>query len=156
VKPFFLRTGLPKTIHRKNQQKGPVMKLNSLPAAIAAVSRCVWPATRRAACLLLVVGAAFSAQGAGMQMLRGHVLPEFKALTPTGRLAATNRLNLAIGLPLRNPTALSNLLQQIYEPASPVPNFATTSRRRSSLRSLGPRSTIIRPSSLLPGPIACK
>ena len=40
-------------------------------------------------------------------------------LQPTGRLANTNRLNLAIGLPLRNQEALTNLLRQIYDPASP-------------------------------------
>ena len=34
-------------------------------------------------------------------------------------MAATNRLNLAIGLPLRNREALTNLLQQLYDPSSP-------------------------------------
>ena len=36
-----------------------------------------------------------------------------------GDLAGTNQLNLAIGLPLRNREALTNLLRQIYDPASP-------------------------------------
>ncbi|HTV62527.1 MAG TPA: protease pro-enzyme activation domain-containing protein, partial [Verrucomicrobiae bacterium] len=40
-------------------------------------------------------------------------------LAPIGHLPETQRLNLAICLPLRNQTALSNLLQQIYNPASP-------------------------------------
>jgi uncharacterized repeat protein (TIGR03803 family) len=40
-------------------------------------------------------------------------------LRPLGRLPATNRLNLAIGLPLRNTNALDKLLQDIYDPASP-------------------------------------
>jgi len=55
------------------------------------------------------------------QALRGHV-PEAIArlgLQPTGRLPATNRLNLAIGLPLRNTNVLSKLLQDMYDPASP-------------------------------------
>ena len=34
-------------------------------------------------------------------------------------LAETNRLNLAIGLPLRHEEALTNLLKQLYDPASP-------------------------------------
>ncbi len=34
------------------------------------------------------------------------------------RLPATNRLNLAIGLPLRNQAALDKLLAEIYDPAS--------------------------------------
>jgi len=40
-------------------------------------------------------------------------------LIPTGHLAADRELNLAIGLPLRNQEELTNLLQRIYDPASP-------------------------------------
>jgi Pro-kumamolisin, activation domain len=40
-------------------------------------------------------------------------------LQPVGNLPETNRLHLAIGLPLRNQEALTNLLQQLYDPASP-------------------------------------
>jgi hypothetical protein len=40
-------------------------------------------------------------------------------LQPIGGLAASQHLKLAISLPLRNPEALTNLLQQIYDPASP-------------------------------------
>jgi subtilase family serine protease len=39
-------------------------------------------------------------------------------LAPLGRLPATNRLTLVIGLPLRNREALSNLLEQLYNPGS--------------------------------------
>ena len=39
-------------------------------------------------------------------------------LQPMGLLAGTNRLNLAIGLPLRNQEALTHLLREIYDPAS--------------------------------------
>ena len=39
-------------------------------------------------------------------------------LQPEGRLPANTNLNLAIGLPLRNPAALSNFLEQVYDPAS--------------------------------------
>jgi uncharacterized repeat protein (TIGR03803 family) len=55
------------------------------------------------------------------QVLRGHV-PEAVArlnLQPVGRLPSTNRLRLAIGLPLRNTNALNQLLQDMYDPASP-------------------------------------
>jgi hypothetical protein len=41
-------------------------------------------------------------------------------LQPLGRLLATNRLDLAIGLPLRNHEALLKLLDDIYDPASPL------------------------------------
>jgi subtilase family serine protease len=65
----------------------------------------------------------FTTPGSGVerQVLRGHV-PAVVArlnLRPAGRLPATNRLNLAIGLPLRNTNALNQLLQDMYDPASP-------------------------------------
>jgi uncharacterized repeat protein (TIGR03803 family) len=56
---------------------------------------------------------------AEMQLLRGHVPAATAHLQAIGRLPGTNRLNLAIGLPLRNREALTNLLEQIYNPASP-------------------------------------
>ena len=60
-----------------------------------------------------------SGQPAGMAVLRGHV-PAASALSQaTGRLQGETNLNLAIGLPLRNQEALDNLLQQLYDPASP-------------------------------------
>jgi uncharacterized repeat protein (TIGR01451 family) len=40
-------------------------------------------------------------------------------LQPTGELPATNRLNLAVGLPLPNGADLTNFLGQLYDPASP-------------------------------------
>jgi sulfur relay (sulfurtransferase) DsrF/TusC family protein len=49
----------------------------------------------------------------------GHIPDAVAALKPNGRLAGTNRLDLAVGLPLRNGDKLTRLLQQIYDPASP-------------------------------------
>jgi len=49
--------------------------------------------------------------------LSGHVPAALARMQSTGHLAATN-LNLAIGLPLRNREALTNLLQQISDPGS--------------------------------------
>ena len=40
-------------------------------------------------------------------------------LAPKGRLAATNQLRLAIGVPLRDPPGLDDFLAQVYDPASP-------------------------------------
>ena len=59
------------------------------------------------------------AAAAPKQVLHGHVPAAVSRLQPLGDLAGTNRLKLAIGLPLRNQAALSNLLHQIYDPASP-------------------------------------
>ena len=69
----------------------------------------------------LVVALPFTiiAQQAQRQTLRGHVPVVVKSLPPLGRFPGTNRLNLAIGLPLRNQEALTNLLREIYDPASP-------------------------------------
>lgn len=61
------------------------------------------------------------AQPVARQYLRGHV-PAAVArfhLKPVGQLSATRRLNFSIGLPLRNSTALGDLLAQLYDPTSP-------------------------------------
>ena len=52
------------------------------------------------------------------QVLHGHVPAAAKQLTPLRRLEATNRLHLAIVLPLRDQTTLDSLLQELYDPAS--------------------------------------
>ena len=56
----------------------------------------------------------------GKRQLTGHVPPAIAKLNlqPVSRLPATNRLNLAIGLPLHNQSALDALLQDISDPAS--------------------------------------
>ena len=71
--------------------------------------------------LLLLVGVAFGTpvRAAGTQVLRGHVPEAVARLQPTGRLPGTTNLDLAIGLALRDKEELNNLLQQIYDPASP-------------------------------------
>jgi sugar lactone lactonase YvrE len=58
-------------------------------------------------------------RGAGSQTLRGQVPAAVANLQPMGPLANTNRLNLAMGFPLRHRAALIHLLRQIYDPASP-------------------------------------
>src|ERR1017187_10449232 len=67
-------------------------------------------------------GASASAQppaAANLQLLRGHVPAVLAHLQPIGRLAATNHLKLAIGLPVRNPAALAQFLQQLSDRANP-------------------------------------
>ncbi len=58
------------------------------------------------------------AAGTGLKTLSGHVPQVVAKLSPLGSLPATNTLQLAIGLPLRNREALTNLLEQIYDPAN--------------------------------------
>jgi uncharacterized repeat protein (TIGR01451 family) len=57
-------------------------------------------------------------RGAGSRTLPGHVPAVAKQLTPTERLDPNLRLELAIGVPLRNREALTNFLQELYDPGS--------------------------------------
>ena len=70
--------------------------------------------------LLLALGSAPAARAAGRQKVNGRHIPAGVAgLAPVGNLPGSQRLNLAIGLPLRNQQELDTLLQQLYDPASP-------------------------------------
>ncbi|HTJ00292.1 MAG TPA: protease pro-enzyme activation domain-containing protein, partial [Dongiaceae bacterium] len=59
------------------------------------------------------------ASGAPLRTLSGHVQPQAARLPAVGRVDVSQRLNLAIGLPLRNQAQLTQALNQIYDPASP-------------------------------------
>ena len=71
------------------------------------------------ACALFFLCFTISSHAAERQILRHHVPAAVAHLKPVGRLAISERLDLAIGLPLRNQEALTNLLQRIYDPTSP-------------------------------------
>ncbi len=68
--------------------------------------------------LVLPLLAANPAPAAVRQQLPGHIPPGVARLQPLDRLPPSHQLNLTIGLPLRNREALTNLLQQIYDPTS--------------------------------------
>jgi len=70
--------------------------------------------------LALSATVATSVGASGLRVLRGHVpdVVERFHLQPIGRLPATNRVHLAILLPLRNEPEITNLLEQLYDPAS--------------------------------------
>jgi len=53
------------------------------------------------------------------QTVTGHIPAAARRATPLGRLAATNRLDLALGLPLQHAAELNQLLADLYNPASP-------------------------------------
>ena len=74
----------------------------------------------------LVLAAVFStglmagrARAAPRQLLAGHRPAAAAQAQPVGRLPAESGLNLAVGLPLRNRQELADLLDQLYDPASP-------------------------------------
>ena len=70
--------------------------------------------------LILILGLlALPLRAAELQRLHDQVPRAAANLAPVGRVPSSQRLSFAIGLPLRNRGALSNLLQQIYDPASP-------------------------------------
>jgi uncharacterized repeat protein (TIGR03803 family) len=72
-----------------------------------------------AACALLLVQSSWSAWADGRQYLHNTVpaaVGNAKMVRPSLRL---EKLNLTIGLPLRNLETLTNELRQIYDPASP-------------------------------------
>lgn len=68
------------------------------------------------------------AQGAD-RTLHGHVPPGVRRLTPINRMDATKHLGLVISLPLRNSEALTNLLREIYDPASTNYHHYLTTRQ---------------------------
>ena len=79
-------------------------------------------------CAGLIAAALLSAPAASIasgsvtappQVLSGHVPRITKGLSPQGRLDAGYHVQVAIGLPLRNPQQLTNLLEDIYNPSSP-------------------------------------
>jgi hypothetical protein len=85
------------------------MKSQSLlPVCIVAIFHC-----------FIAVSIPTSAQAGEMRALPGHVLPAAALSQPLGRLPGTNFLRLAISLPLHNSEVLTNLLQRLYNPASP-------------------------------------
>ena len=70
------------------------------------------------------------------QVLIGHVPRITKGLSPRGRLDASYRMKVAIGLPLRNRERLTTLLEDIYNPSSP--NFRHFLKAEEFAASFGP------------------
>ncbi|MGA2245043.1 MAG: protease pro-enzyme activation domain-containing protein [Verrucomicrobiota bacterium] len=69
------------------------------------------------ALLLLVVASPTEAQ-VRRELNHGSLPSVVSHLAPVGRLAATNRLRLAVGLPLHNQQQLDATLQELHDPAS--------------------------------------
>ena len=72
--------------------------------------------------IAILVALAAPAPGAAAPVLKtltDHVPAAARQLLPKAELPATNRLNLAIGLPLRDAAGLEVFLAQLYDPASP-------------------------------------
>ena len=70
-------------------------------------------------CISVLLLAWTGSTDAAERQLAGHVPPAVNHFQAVERLPGTNRLHLAIGLPLRNQGVLTDFLQQLYDPASP-------------------------------------
>ncbi len=90
---------------------------DTLRKATAAAGKTLLTVSLCLACFGLAAHSSLAA-GAGLKTLSGHVPQVVANLSALGSLPATNTLQLAIGLPLRNPEELTNLLEQMYDPAS--------------------------------------
>jgi len=78
------------------------------------------PATKiRFICALFALLPVGAGQAQPARTLHGHVPKAAAQLQPLGRLAAETNLYLPIGLPLRNQSSLSNVIANLYDPASP-------------------------------------
>ena len=81
----------------------------------------VWGnAFRISAAVLLASASLSSAQTPQVKLLTGHLPTVVSKLQPLGHLEAPSQLKLSINLPLHNQGALTNLLEQLYDPASPL------------------------------------
>ena len=77
------------------------------------------PVVVAAGCAVFYLLSEAPVRAAGSQVLHGHVPAAAAGLQPLRHFDGTNHLKLAISLPLRDQAGLSNLLQEIYDPASP-------------------------------------
>ena len=77
---------------------------------------------------------------AAQQVLKGHIPPVTKKLKSLRRLDAGTKLDLAIGLPLRNREQLTNLLEELYQPSST--NFRHYLKPDEFASSFGPNSNL--------------
>jgi uncharacterized repeat protein (TIGR01451 family) len=76
-------------------------------------------AAAAAACAVLLLLSQTAGYSAGAQLISGTVPKAVVRLHPLAHYDGTNRLNLAIGLPLQDGNGLSAYLQDVYNSASP-------------------------------------
>lgn len=91
---------------------------NTISLSRSQLSSASWTARLALAGLTLVVMFSSSAQAASKQKLAGEVYKVSAGMNPTGELLPTKQLDLAIALPLRNASALTNFLEELYSPTS--------------------------------------
>jgi len=92
-----------------------------LPKPVARTSTGMWRRALVLCSLWLVLACMGHSPAFGVTMQKVHIgtTPVVSRLNPVGRLPASRHLQLAISLPLRNQRALTDLLAQLQNPASP-------------------------------------
>ena len=76
-------------------------------------------AATAAACAVLLLLSQTAGRSAGVQKISENVPKAVSHLRSLGHFDGTNRLDLAIGLPLRDSAGLSAFLNDVYDPKSP-------------------------------------
>ena len=111
--PFHLFDEQPVHIqsHMKTDPFLPVTTRRSSLSGVIARIRWGW-------CAPLLLAGVLASQGATPQTVHSPIQALVAKLAPVGPSFLTNRLNLSLGLPLRNHEDLTNLLHQQYDPAS--------------------------------------
>jgi uncharacterized repeat protein (TIGR03803 family) len=69
-------------------------------------------------CAWLLIAGSYAGQAAELQVIHAQTSAVVTNLAPNRHSSRWNRLNLSIGLPLRDRAGLTNLLEQLYDPAS--------------------------------------
>jgi subtilase family serine protease len=96
--------------------------MKTFPSVVTWVTRSLTAGSLVAAiCTMMALLSANPACLAEGQALHGHLprIVKESTLQTVGRLPASDRFDVVIGLPLRNRKALADQLHQIYDPASP-------------------------------------
>src|SRR5579884_3637283 len=114
--PFLLTIGHKFSIKRALFQ---LIRSNKGKMGITNISRGGKLRFQRTFLFFLFFLLAGSSPAAELQTLHGHVPAIVKSLSPSRSLPATNRLDLAISLPFRQPGILTNMLRDISNPRSP-------------------------------------
>lgn len=89
------------------------------PSRTGSAQRARSPHCGAAYCAAMFLLSVTSIQAAGRQFLTGHVPEAIAESRSVGPMPAAAELRLAVGLPVRNPAELDNLLQQLGDPTSP-------------------------------------
>src|SRR4051812_26535820 len=109
---MFMHAGCPPELPRSG-------KWNHLPGIVSSLLPSRLATRFHSALLLLLFTVPAWAVERQRRVLHGHVPAPVSHLARDGYLAKSTRLNLAVGLPLRDESALTNLIAELYEVRNP-------------------------------------